>query len=220
MTAVEQDHVAEEPQDATAPQGAGKPLRRRSTAWWALEWLCVVGLALLLAFGVRTFVVQTFYIPSGSMEPTLQIGDRILVFKMAYDFTNPATGDVVVFKAPPSEHCGDPTVTDLVKRIVGLPGQTIWSGHASSSSPSQTGNTIWLENPGSTHPYRLDQDWPHYAFLLQPIKRQTIAANHYFMMGDNHPASCDSRVWGTLPRSDIIGKVVLKIWPLSQFGTI
>jgi signal peptidase I len=97
-----------------------------------------------------------------------------------------------------------------VKRIVGLPGQTIWSER----------NTIYLENQGQTVGHPLDQDWPHYRLLLTPITRTLIPANHYFMMGDNHPASCDSRDWGTLPRSDIIGKVVLKIWPLSQFGVI
>jgi signal peptidase I len=176
----------------------------RSGWWWAAEWLSVIGIALVLAIGVRTYVIQTFYIPSGSMEPTLDIGDRILVFKMAYKFTSPATGDVVVFKAPPSEHCGDPSVTDLVKRIVGLPGQHI----------SSNGNTILVNG----RPLR--QDWPHYADLITPITPQVIPPNHYFVMGDNHPASCDSRDWGTLPRSDIIGKVVLKIWPISQFGTI
>lgn len=181
-----------------------RPRRERSSAWWAFEWLCVIALALVLALGVRTFVIQTFYIPSGSMEPTLNIGDRILVFKLAYAFTSPTTGDVVVFKAPPAEKCGDPSVTDLVKRIVGLPGQTIWSER----------NTIYVDGKP------LHQDWPHYRLLLTPITRQLIAPNHYFMMGDNHPASCDSRDWGQLPRSDIIGKVVLKIWPLSQFGTI
>ena len=185
-----------------------RPRRERSSAWWAFEWLCVIALALVLALAVRTFVIQTFYIPSGSMEPTLNIGDRILVFKLAYDFSSPATGDVVVFKAPPAERCGDASVTDLVKRIVGLPGQTIWSGQG------KTANVIYIDG----RPLR--QDWPHYRVLLTPINRQKIAPNHYFMMGDNHPASCDSRDWGTLPRSDIIGKVVLKIWPLSQFGTI
>jgi signal peptidase I len=181
-----------------------RPRRERSSAWWAFEWLCVIALALVLALGVRTFVIQTFFIPSGSMEPTLNVGDRILVFKLAYLFTNPATGDVVVFKAPPAEKCGDPSITDLVKRIVGLPGQTIWSER----------NTIYINGKP------LHQDWPHYKLLLTPITRQLILPNHYFMMCDNHPASCDSRDWGQLPRSDIIGKVVLKIWPLSQFGTI
>lgn len=191
-------------QTPTVGDDALRPRRERSSAWWAFEWLCVIALALVLALAVRTFVIQTFYIPSGSMEPTLNVGDRILVFKLAYDFSSPATGDVVVFKAPPAEHCGDPSVTDLVKRIVGLPGQTIWSER----------NTIYIDGKP------LRQDWPHYRLLLTPIAKQTIGLNHYFMMGDNHPASCDSRDWGTLPRSDIIGKVVLKIWPLSQFGTI
>ena len=168
------------------------------------EWVCVIAVALVLALGVRAYVIQTFFIPSGSMEPTLNIGDRILVLKLAYWFTNPAIGDVVVFKAPPSEHCGDPSVTDLVKRIVATPGDQIWSN----------GNVIYVNG------HVLHQNWPHYSLLINPINRQTIAPNHYFMMGDNHPASCDSRDWGTLPRSDIIGKVVLRIWPLSQFGTI
>jgi signal peptidase I len=177
--------------------------------WWAIEWVAVIVVALVLAIVVRTYVIQTFYIPSSSMEPTLNIGDRILVFKLAYDFTSPSTGDVVVFKAPSTEHCGDPSVTDLVKRIIAVPGETVWS----------KGNTIYLKTPNGK-PHALVQDWPHVALLETPITRQIVAAGQYFVMGDNHPASCDSRVWGTLPRSDIIGKVVLKIWPLSQFGTI
>ena len=172
-----------------------------------LEWVCVIGVALVLAIVVRTYVIQTFYIPSGSMEPTLDIGDRILVFKMAYDFTSPATGDVIVFKAPKAENCGDPSITDLVKRIIAVPGDTVWS----------KGNTIWLQSPNG-RPHALHQDWPHYAELVQPITRELIPANRYFVMGDNHPASCDSRMWGTVPRANIIGKVVLKIWPLSHSG--
>lgn len=178
--------------------------RRRGPGRWLLEWTLVIVLALGLAVGVRTYVLQTFFIPSGSMEPTLDVGNRILVLKIAYDFTSPAIGDVIVFKAPPTEHCGDPSVTDLVKRIVGLPGERIAS----------RGNQILING------HVLRQDWPHYTLLLTPIRPQVIPANQYFVMGDNHPASCDSRDWGTVPSKDIIGKVVLKIWPLSQFGTI
>lgn len=178
--------------------------RHRGPGRWLLEWTLVIVLALGLAVGVRTYVLQTFFIPSGSMEPTLDVGNRILVLKIAYDFTSPAIGDVIVFKAPPAEHCGDPSVTDLVKRIVGLPGQRIAS----------RGNQILING------HVLRQDWPHYTLLLTPIRPQVIPANQYFVMGDNHPASCDSRDWGTVPSKDILGKVVLKIWPLSQFGTI
>ncbi len=178
--------------------------RERSAAWLAIEWLGVIAVALVLAVGVRAYVIQTFYIPSGSMEPTLNVGDRILVFKLAYDFASPAIGDVIVFKAPTSEHCGDPSVTDLVKRIVGVPGDRM----------SSSGNEILVDGKP------LVQDWSHVVDLIYPITPRTIPPNDYFVMGDNHPASCDSRVWGYVPRSDIIGKVVLKIWPLSQFGTI
>jgi signal peptidase I len=198
---------ADERPSSSVDAAAGPVLgarRERSSAWLVAEWLAVIVVALVLAVGVRSYVIQTFFIPSGSMEPTLEVGDRILVFKLAYDFSSPAIGDVVVFKAPPSEHCGDPSVTDLVKRIVAVPGDRI----------SSIGNTIVVNGKP------LVQNWPHYADLIDPITPQTIPANHYFVMGDNHPASCDSRVWGTVPRSDIIGKVVLKIWPLSQFGTI
>jgi signal peptidase I len=187
---------------ATAP---GPPRRERSSALLVAEWLAVITVALVLAIGVRTYVIQTFYIPSGSMEPTLNIGDRILVFKLAYDFSSPEIGDVIVFKAPTSEHCGDPSVVDLVKRIIGVPGDRI----------SSRGNTTILINGKP-----LVQDWPHVADLDGQIVPRTVPPNDYFVMGDNHPASCDSRVWGYVPRSDIIGKVVLKIWPLSQFGTI
>ncbi|HUD68833.1 MAG TPA: signal peptidase I [Acidimicrobiales bacterium] len=191
-------------QDAVEISPVVQPRRARSSAWLMLEWLGVISVALLLAVGVRAYVIQTFYIPSGSMEPTLNVGDRILVFKLAYDFASPAIGDVVVFRAPPSEHCGDPSITDLVKRIVGVPGDRM----------SSSGNEILVNGKP------LVQDWPHVVDLIYPISPRTIPPNDYFVMGDNHPASCDSRVWGYVPRADIIGKVVLKIWPLSQFGTI
>ena len=182
-----------------------RPARAR-TIRQVLEWMVVVGVAVVVALFVRAYVVQTYFIPSGSMEPTLNIGDRILVVKLAYRFTSPATGDVVVFKAPPAEaaQCERPAVKDLVKRIVGLPGQTI----------SSQGDVIMING----HP--LHQNWPHINPLGAQITTQTIPAGHYFMMGDNHPFSCDSRVWGTLPRSDIIGKAVLIFWPPSRFGTI
>ncbi len=189
--------------EAAATESTAEAPHSRSPWRWLIEWIAVIAVAALLAVGVRTFVLQTFFIPSGSMEPTLMIGDRILVFKLAYTFSSPQTGDVVVFKAPPDEHCGPP-VSDLVKRIVGLPGQWI----------SSRGNTIFINHRP------LHQTWSHWNPLGTQIVPQRIAPDHYFMLGDNHNNSCDSRYWGTLPGSDIIGKVILKIWPLSQFGTI
>ena len=173
-----------------------------------VEWVVVLAVALGIALLVRTYVIQTYFIPSISMEPTLQVGDHILVLKAAYRFTSPATGDVIVFKAPPQEHqsCQDPEVQDLVKRIIGA---------ARRDDLARTGqNTIYVD--GNV----LAQPWQHTDELGSPIRKQLIPTNHYFVMGDNRPESCDSRVWGTVPRSDIIGKAVLIFWPLSRFSTI
>src|ERR1700734_4508290 len=109
--------VAEGPPTRTQP-----PKRSH----WLRETVIVVVVALAAALLLRTFVVQTFYIPSGSMEPTLQIGDRILVNKLSYHLHGVDRGDIVVFSRPPTENCGGPEVNDLVKRVIGLPGHVIW----------------------------------------------------------------------------------------------
>jgi signal peptidase I len=135
------------------------------------------------------------------MEPTLQIGDRLIVNKLSVDFGTIHRGDIVVFKAPPSENCGV-KVADLVKRVIGVPGDHLTS----------KGNTIYVNGKP------LKEPWTHTEPLGPAIGKVTVSANHYFMMGDNHSDSCDSRSWGTVPRSDIIGKAFVRIWPLSRIG--
>ena len=129
------------------------------------------------------------------------IGDRIIVNKLSVDFGTIHTGDIIVFKAPPAENCGTP-VTDLVKRVIGVPGDILTS----------KGNTIYIDNKA------LKETWSHYEPLGKPIGRVKVKPGQYFVMGDNHPDSCDSRYWGTVPRSDIIGKVFLRIWPLKRIS--
>ncbi len=177
----------------------GSPARRRRK--YVIEWAVIVVIAVLASFLVRTFVFETYFIPSASMEPTLMIGDRIIVNKLAVDFGTIHTGDIVVFKAPPNENCGT-KVDDLVKRVIGVPGDHLTS----------KGNTIYINGKA------LDITWSHYEPLGTPIGNVTVPKNNYFVMGDNYPDSCDSRFWGTVPRSDIIGKVFLRIWPLSRIG--
>ena len=198
----------DDPSTVASPEGPVEavttpPAKKRRTKHLVIEWLIIVVVALAVSFLMRTFVIQTFYIPSGSMEPTLQIGDRIIVSKLSVDLGTIHRGDIVVFKAPPAEHCGDP-VTDLVKRVIGLPGDHLTS----------RGNTVYVN--GSP----LAETWTHYEPLGQAIGQVTVPANSYFMMGDNHSNSCDSRMWGAVPRKDIIGKVFLRIWPLGRFGFI
>jgi len=168
--------------------------------------LCVIALALVLALAVRTFVIQTFYIPSGSMEPTLNVGDRILVFKLAYDFSSPRDR---------RRDCVQGTTHGALRRSIGDRSREAASWGSLARRSGRSATTIILNGKP------LRQDWPHYRLLLTPITRQKIAPNHYFMMGDNHPESCDSRDLGQRSPRDRTssGKVVLKIWPLSQFGT-
>jgi signal peptidase I len=188
--------TSDAPPPPTPPPTRRKPRRRA-----LIEWSSIIVIAVLVSFLMRTYAFQTFYIPSGSMEPTLQVGDRIIVNKLAVSWGTINIGDIVVFKAPPAENCGEP-VTDLVKRVIGIPGDTLTS----------KGNTIYVNGEV------LDETWTHTEPLGQPIGHVHLAANQYFMMGDNHSDSCDSRMWGPVPRSDIIGKAFVRIWPLSRIG--
>jgi len=159
--------------------------------------------AIGVSLPVRAFAFQTFYIPSGSMEPTLWPGDRIVVDKLSVEFGTINIGDIVVFHAPAGvkSQCHD-AVADLVKRVIGLPGDHLTS----------KGNTIYVNGKP------LDQRWMIRPEISPPIGDVTVPAGQYFMMGDYHSNSCDSRYWGTVPRADIIGKVFLKIWPPSAIS--
>jgi signal peptidase I len=155
---------------------------------WLRETLVVVVVALAAALLLRTFVVQTFYIPSGSMEPTLQIGDRILVNKLSYHLHGVDRGNIVVFRRPADENCGGPPVADLVKRVIGLPGETISLSGGHVFIDGKVLDETWLPNSvqGQTFPGPSGT-----AYSL--TKPYVIPSNHYFVMGDNRGDSCDSR---------------------------
>lgn len=192
--------MTDAPSTETSSSSSGVP--RKGTLKIVVEWVAVLLVAAVASITLRTFVFETFYIPSGSMEPTLQVGDRIVVDKLSVDFGTIHRGDVIVFKSPPTEDCGGPPVADLVKRVIGLPGDHLTS----------VGNTIYVNGKP------LHENWPHIEPLGTPIGHVTVPAGHYFMMGDNHPNSCDSRMWGTITRSEIIGKVFVRIWPIGRAG--
>lgn len=158
--------------------------------------------AVVGSFLIRTFAVQTFFIPSTSMMPTLHIGDRILVNKLSVEFGTINTGDIIVFKAPPTEHCNSEDAVDLVKRVIGLPGQHVTS----------QGNTVYVNGKA------LKEAWTYWPKIGTPIGNVTVPKNSYFVMGDWRSNSCDSRFWGSVPRSDIIGKAFVRIWPPSRLG--
>jgi signal peptidase I len=182
---------------------------RRST--WVREGIVVVLVALVVALLLRAFVVQTFFIPSGSMEPTLQVGDRILVNKLSYHLHSVHRGDIVVFSKPPAENCGGPEVNDLVKRVVGLPGERISVSGGYVDINGKRLDETWLPASKQASTVSGPQGTPY--SLTHPY---LIPANHYFVMGDNRTDSCDSRYWGTIPKGLIVGKVELRVWPLTS----
>ena len=193
-----------EPPDRTPGPAAHR--RRPSAKRRTVEWLVILAIALVVALVLRLFVVQTFYIPSGSMLPTLQIGDRIVVDKLAYHLHGVGRGDIIVFRAPAKVATVCKTNdTDLVKRVIGLPGETI----------SDKNGTVYVNGKVLPQPWLPKHDPMTFTAPFGPVK---IGPQSYFVMGDNRVDSCDSRFWGTVNRSLIVGKVDMRIWPLGRIA--
>jgi signal peptidase I len=179
--------------------------RKKATWLTVLEWGILVLSALAIALLIKTFLFQAFYIPSESMVPTLEKNDRVLVNKLSYHMHAVHRGDIVVFKAPPGI---DPSVKDLVKRVIGLPGETIEGrsdGHVYI-------NGQLLDEPWLPAGVRTD---PSFA----PFK---IPPDSYYVLGDNRPNSKDSRYFPShvIRKKDIVGRVFLRIWPLNRIDIL
>jgi signal peptidase I len=161
-------------------------------AW--LDLLQTAALAFLLAFVIRTFVVESFQVSGWSMFPTLKNGERVLVNKLAYRFGQPATGQIIVFQSPviPSE--------DWIKRVIGVPGDTVAIRHG----------TVYIDGRRLREPYVKN----NYSYNYAPVK---IPPGYLFVLGDNRPYSYDSRYFGLLKESRVVGEAFLVWWPLSAF---
>jgi signal peptidase I len=189
----------------TSPAGTGTAGTgpRRHRRWRVLtETALTILMTVLLAGLARAFVFQTFWIPSSSMVPTLAVGDRILVQKAFFSPGDVREGDIVVFSHPPLDRCSAPQ-DDLVKRVIALPGQSIYSA----------GSTIYVNGRPLAEPYL-----PAIDPLGPPIPNATsrhpyrVPPGEFYVMGDNRADSCDSRFWGPITGSSIIGTVVLAWW--------
>lgn len=165
-----------------------------------LEFLVILIVAFGLVFGVvRPFVVEAFFIPSESMVPTLEIGDRVFVNKFIYRFTDPERGDVIVFR---SVEGGD---EDLIKRVVGVPGDEI----------SVQDGTLFVNNERLEEPYINDEIQDNSFF--GPL---TVSEGEVFAMGDNRANSRDSRFFGPVPYENIEGEAFVTFWPLTRIGPL
>lgn len=185
---------------------------------WIRDWTETIVVALVLALIIRAFVIQVFFIPSGSMIPTLDVGDRIIVNKFIYRFHPPRRFDIIVFEYPYNKLSEGTNMTwesvkkwvglsndlkDFIKRVVGLPGETVQvkRGQVYINGQPLAEKHLFNRDASDFGPYRIPDDG-------------------YFMMGDNRGNSADSRVWGYLPKKYIFGPAVFRIWPLSRFGMI
>jgi signal peptidase I len=204
---------------------------KRSVGGSVLELVVIVAAALGLALAIQAFIVKPYRIPSGSMEPTLSIGQRILVDRIANSFGSPHIGEIVVFHPPQAyaHGCADPSQGQndsgqdagkacavawdrpssqaFVKRVVGLPGDqiSIHNGHVIRDGVRENDSYIAPCNGSGACDF--------------PITL-TVPRGDYFMMGDNRGESDDSRFWGPVPKSWIIGQAFFTYWPPDRFGTL
>jgi signal peptidase I len=211
------------PADAEAPPYHKEDERQPGLLAVLRETVVLVALAVLLAVVFKTFLVAAFYIPSGSMESTLNISDRVLVEKVSYRFGDVEHGDVVVFvhdepglEAPgPSNPIAGffsslgqaigvvpPSDRDFIKRVVGLPGDTI---HCRDGDLYRNGE-------------RVQEDYLNPDTETQSCTRTTVGPGRLYVMGDNRSNSQDSRVFGPIHRSDVVGRAFVRIWPLTHIG--
>ena len=195
--------------------GGGSPRSARRRAARLVELPLLLVAALLLSLVFRANVAQAFYIPSGSMEPQLEVGDRVVVSRTAYRLHDVHRGDIVVFPSPASSPDDDPWLEglgkdlleavalrkpgedELIKRVVGLPGETV----------SADGGHVVVDGRALEEPYLGDD------VVTMDFGPVAVPAGHVFVMGDNRGNSADSRVIGTIEIDTIVGRAIARIWP-------
>ena len=194
------------------------PARSTSATRTLRELPVLFIVALCIAFVVKTFLAQAFYIPSGSMEEQLQVNDRVVVSKLAYKFHEPRRGDIVVFDRPSRgftpapkstnpvrwvlERIGvvQPSTEEFIKRVVALPGETV----------EGKDNRVYVNGRPLVEPYLAD------GMVTLPFPASTVPKGHLWVMGDNRGNSSDSRFFGTIEQDTVVGRAVIRVWPLAD----
>jgi signal peptidase I len=204
--------------DGGEPSQKERKKRRTITIFkWAVplalvEWVVLIGSALVIALLIKTFLFQAFYIPSESMRPTLNVGDRVLVNKMSYRLHDVNRGDIVVFETPPNAEDANGRIKDLVKRVIALPGETIETRDGVVHVNGRQLEEPYLRNGVKTC---APNSSPGTCADVEPT---VIPSDHVFVMGDNRGASKDGRSFGAIEESSIVGRVFVRIWPLNDLG--
>ena len=206
-------HDGGDPQYAPADDEPDTETESNDSLRGWIEWIAVALGAVLVALLIRAFVLQAFYIPSESMEPTLHKNDRIMVNKLSYHLHDVRRGDLVVFRRPPNMASSE--INDLIKRVVALPNETI----------ELRGSDIYIDDQKLTEPYLADGTptvnlgWV--TGCANPSSERNkclIPPGHVFVMGDNRTHSSDGRVFGPIDEDLIVGRAFVRIWPPSNLG--
>ncbi len=189
------------PDETMRTDGSSSASEETSIARWLVETALLVLLAFALAQGIKYFLIQPFVIPTGSMIPTIEIGDRVLAEKLTYRFSHPPhKGEIVVFDDPMGQH------PQLIKRVIATEGQTV----------EVKNNGVYVDGK------RLDEPYVHGkpttpGTVPTPI---TIPAGYVWLMGDNRPNSGDSRYFGPRPVDTVRGRAFWTYWPPKAFGPL
>ncbi len=196
---------SEEDGDAVADASGGALPKRKphGVGRAVLEWVVVIGCGVLIALTAQAFLVQAFWIPSPSMTPTLEVGDRVLVNKLSYKTHDVNRGDLVVFERPPqASNGGDGEIKDLIKRVVAVGGDTLEAREGQ----------VYVNGERIEEPYLVE------GTPTDNLPRQEIPEGFVFVMGDNRTNSEDSRVFGPIDEDTIVGRAFVKVLPISDLG--
>lgn len=172
----------------------------RKGSWAETIRFTIIALAIVIPF--RIFIAQPFIVEGASMDPTFKDGQYLIVDQVSYKLHPPQRGDVIIFRFPrdPSKY--------FIKRIIGLPGETVTIDN----------NEITITPFGDAPTFKLSEPYLPEKFVSVEYKTTTLDGDEYFVMGDNRPASSDSRMWGALPKKNIIGTPIVRLYPFSTIS--
>jgi signal peptidase I len=190
-------------------QNQSPPSSSQENIW--LEIGKTIGLSLIFAFGIRTFAAQAFNVSSGSMEPTLEVSDKFLVDKVTYRLQTPQRGDIVVF-SPTQQLVKENFHDNFVKRVIGLPGDKVELKDGKvyvNSKPLPENKYLNAKQLTTIDVCPLE----YRPYLAKPV---TIPPNSYLVLGDNRMNSYDGRCWGVVPKENIVGRAIVRFFPLNH----
>jgi len=170
--------------------------------FWEISKIVLIALAIVVP--IRYFLFQPFFVKGQSMEPNYETGDYLIIDELSYRFSDPERGEVIVFKYP------NDTTQRYIKRIIGLPGETI----------EIKDGQVFISKDGSAAELLDESNYLSSDVQTAGNLKITLGNDEYFVLGDNRPVSSDSRRWGVVPRKDIIGKVYLRAWPITAMAKI